>query len=150
MAAYHYRECGLDNVTIEGVVPCRDDEEDDVVTIPNIGGLHRAIALAIVNRKVGMSGKELRFLRSEMGLTQQELAKIVHHDSQSIARWENGKCPIDASAEALIRLLAIERLNLKSTADNVEELSKWCVATAAPQPIAIDGHDPSDYRPLAA
>lgn len=150
MAAYHYRECGLDNVTIEGVFPCRDDDGDEVLTIPNVGDLHCAIATAIVNRNAGMSGKELRFLRTEIGLTQQELAKIVHHDAQSIARWENGKCPVDANAEALIRLITVERLKLKSTADNVEELSQWCITTAAPQPIVIDGNDPTNYRPLAA
>jgi DNA-binding transcriptional regulator YiaG len=150
MAAYHYRECGLDNVKIEGVVPCRDDDGDNVVTIPNIPGLHRVIATAIVDHKAGMSGKELRFLRSEMGLTQPELAAVVHHDAQSIGRWERGECRIDPNAEALIRLLAVERLNLKSESDSVEEMSRWCVATAAPQPIVIDGNDPSNYRPLAA
>ena len=148
MAAYHYRECGLDNVMIDGVVPCRDDDGDEVVTIPNITGLHTAIATAVVHHKAGISGKELRYLRTEMGMTQPELAKIVHHDTQSVGRWERGECPIDPNAEALIRLLAVERLKLKVGTDSVEELSGWCVATAAPQPILIDGNDPSDYRPV--
>lgn len=153
MAAYHYRECGLDNVMIDGVVPCRDDDGDEVVTIPNVTGLHHTIAVAIVHHKAGMSGKELRFLRTEMGMTQAELAKVVHHDTQSVGRWERSECPIEPNAEALIRLLAVERLGLKSETDSVEELSAWCVASAAPQPILIDGNDPSDYRaiePLAA
>ncbi len=150
MAAYHYRECGLDNVTIDGVVPCRDDDGDEVITIPNISGLHRAIATAIVHHKAGMSGKELRFLRTEMGMTQAELATVVHLDAQSVGRWERGECPIDPNAEALIRLLAVERLKLKSNTGSVEELSRWCVSKAAPQPILIDGNDPKNYRPLAA
>jgi DNA-binding transcriptional regulator YiaG len=150
MAAYHYRECGLDNVTIDGVVPCQDDDGDEVITIPNITGLHREIASAIVQHKAGISGKELRFLRTEMGMTQAELANVVHHDTQSIGRWERGEVPIDPSAEVLIRLLAVERLDLKATADSLEELSRWCVSKAAPQPIKIDGNDPANYRLLEA
>jgi len=148
MAAYHYRECGLDNVKIDGVVPCRDDDGDQVITIPNITGLHRAIATAIVHHKAGMGAKELRFLRTEMGMTQAELAKVVHHDTQSVGRWERGECPIEPNAEALVRLLTIERLGLKAETDSVEELSGWCVTTAAPQQILIDGKDPSHYRPV--
>lgn len=148
MAAYQYRECGLDNVRIEGVVPCRDDDGDEVVTIPNVAGLHKAIATAIVHHKAGMGGRELRFLRTEMGMTQAELAKVVHHDTQSIGRWERGECPIEPNAEAVIRLLAAERLKLKVKTDSVEELSGWCVTTAAPQPIVIDGKDPAHYRPI--
>src|SRR5205085_3333553 len=112
MTDYHYRECGLDNVVIQGVVPCIDDDSDPVVTITNITGLHQAIAGAIALHDAGISGKELRFLRTEMGMTQAELAKVVHHDTQSIGRWERSEHPIEPTAEAIIRLMAIERLDL--------------------------------------
>jgi DNA-binding transcriptional regulator YiaG len=148
MAAYHYTECGLDNVMIEGMLPCQDDDGDEVITIPNIAGLHKAIAEAIVRHKAGMGGKQLRFLRTEMGMTQAELAKVVHHDTQSVGRWERGEHPIEPTAEALIRLLAVERLGLKSKAESLEELSGWCVATAAPQQIVIDGSDPAHYKEI--
>jgi DNA-binding transcriptional regulator YiaG len=149
MEAYHYKESGLDNVIIEGVMPCKDDEGFDVVTIPNIAGLHSVIAEAIVMHQTGMSGKELRFLRSEMGMTQAELAKIVHHDAQSVGRWERGEVPMDQAAEALIRLLAIEALGLEDAPAKVAEVSEKCIPSATHQPIVIDGHDPSHYR-LAA
>lgn len=150
MSAYHYKECGLDNVLVEGMVPSRDDDGDEVITIPNVPGLHRAIVTAIVMREAGMSGSELRFLRTEMGMTQAELAIIVHHDAQSIGRWERNENPIEPTSEAVIRLLAVERLKLSVPASTIEELSGRCVASAAPQPIIIDGHNPNDYRPLAA
>lgn len=147
MPAYHYKECGLDNVMVEGI-PCQDDDGDDVITIHNVAGLHRAIAEAIVAHKAGISGKELRFLRTEMGMTQAELAKVVHHDTQSVGRWERGEVPIDPNAEVLVRLLAVERLGLTVEADSVETLSGRCVPTAAPQQIFIDGKDPSHYHQL--
>jgi len=147
MPAYHYKESGLDNVMVEGI-PCQDDDGDEVVTIHNISGLHSVIAEAIVAHKAGISGKELRFLRTEMGMTQAELAKVVHHDTQSIGRWERGEFPIEPTAEALIRLLAVERLKLNVEAMGVEDLSGRCVPTAAPQQIIIDGNDPAHYRAL--
>jgi len=79
-------------------------------------------------------------------MTQSELAQIVHHDAQSIGRWERGECPIEPTADALIRLLMVERLELEKTIKTVAELSSQCVPTAATQPIMIDGKDPSDYR----
>jgi DNA-binding transcriptional regulator YiaG len=148
MEAYHYTECGLDNVMVFGMMPCVDDDGDQVVTILNIADLHRLIAKEIVSHEAGISGKELRFLRTEMGMTQAELAKIVHHDAQSVARWEKGEHPIGSNAEAVIRLLAIQRLGLQTEPGSIEELSQRCVPSAAPQPILIDGNDPSDYRPM--
>jgi DNA-binding transcriptional regulator YiaG len=149
MEAYHYTESGLDNVMVYGVMPCVDDDGDEVVTIANIDGLHRAIAQAIVTHKSGISGKELRFLRTEMGLTQAKLAQIVHHEAQSVARWEKGECPISPTAETVIRLLATQRLNLEDVRDEpIEILSERCVASATPQPININGEDPNHYVPM--
>ena len=146
---YRYTECGLDNVIIEGLEVAHDDADELVYVIPNINGLHRAISESIVFRDGGMAGKELRFLRTELGLTQAELAALVHRDHQSIGRWERGECPIEGAAEALVRLLSIERLGL-TPADGVEEMSVRCVPTADPRRHIIDGHDPTHYRPLAA
>jgi DNA-binding transcriptional regulator YiaG len=145
MDAYHYTESGLDNVIVYGMMPCVDDDGDRVITIPNIAGLHRAIAQAIVDHDAAISGKELRFLRTEMGMTQAELAKVVHHDPQSVARWEKSEHPMPPTAEALIRLLAKERLHLEAGRDSIEQLSERCIAAAAPQPIAINGNDPDHY-----
>jgi DNA-binding XRE family transcriptional regulator len=61
-------------------------------------------APAGVGREAGMTGPELRFIRTEMGMTQAELAKVVHHDAQSIGRWERSEFAIDQTAEALIKL----------------------------------------------
>lgn len=149
MEAYHYKECGLDNVLIKGMVPCKDDEGDEVFAIPNVLGLHKVIAETIVSREAGMTGPELRFIRTEMGMTQAELAKVVHHEAQSIGRWERNEFAIDQTAEALIRLLAIEKLALQLGGETVSELSERCVPSAASKQIVIDGHDPSHYKQAA-
>jgi len=146
---YHYTECGLDNVLVHGIDPVTDDEDDEVVTILNINGLHRAIAYTILGRKGLMTGKELRFLRTEMGLTQSELAQRVHKDHQTIGRWERGESRIDENAETLIRLLTAETLGL-TLKENVVELTGYSVEVAGLPPIEIDGSDPTNYRAMAA
>jgi len=148
-APYHYTESGLDNVLVYGITPIVDDEGDNVVIIENINGLHHAIALTIVGRNGLLSGKELRFLRTEMGLTQAELAKCIHKEPITVGRWERGESEIESNAETVIRLLAKERLNLKLEA-SVEALTGYSVQTANARPIEIDGSDPEDYRPMEA
>ena len=147
MADYRYTNCGLKNVTIAGVKFVVDDSGDEVVCIPNVNGLHRAIAQSILERKSSMSGTELRFIRTEMGLTQAELAAVVHREPLAMSRWERGESPIDSNAEALIRLHSMESLEIKNR-PSVREMSGWCIPTAVDKPIQIDGFDPSNYRPL--
>ena len=63
----------------------------------------------------------------------------------SRSRWERGEDNIDSNAEALIRVCATQELGLP-TDTKVAEISGWCVQGADPQPLVIDGHDPSNYR----
>lgn len=136
MNSHHYTESGLQNVYIDGLVPFEDDDGDLVITIPAINELHAVISLGIVSHEHGISGSELRFLRTEMGLTQSELAEIVHHDKQTIGRWERGEFEIDSKAETIIRKFAIERLDL-DVQMTMDDLSRRSVPSLKEQPINI-------------
>ncbi|NTA84903.1 helix-turn-helix domain-containing protein [Agrobacterium tumefaciens] len=152
MNKYHYTECGLQNVFIDGLEFLVDDAGEQVITIPAINELHHLIAKGIVSHKHGMSGEELRFLRTEMGFTQSELAAVVHHDKQSVGRWERSEFDIDSAAEAIIRKLAIEKLELDLRL-GIDELSAKSVPTVQSQPINIkyENDNPSNqYELLAA
>ena len=148
-APYRYTACGLDNVFIYGMIPVVDDEGQEVYGVKRIGSLHRAIALQIVVRANSMDGKELRFIRTEMGMTQAELGKLLHKEALTVGRWERGETPIDANAETVIRIMAIEELKLTPDV-STGELASFSVPTAQPRLIDIDGSDPENYRPLAA
>ena len=148
MNAYRYTESGLDNVIIEGAHVLVDDVGEPCVTITNVNGLHRAIAQGIVLRHSAMIGRELRFLRTEMEMTQAELAALVHREPLAISRWERGEIEIDSNAETLIRLHATERLHLSPVP--VAEVAGWCVPTAQTPPLVIDGSDPDNYQPKLA
>ena len=145
MEAYRYTESGLDNVFIEGVQFVQDDAGERCTTIPNVNGLHRAIAYGIVRRQGSMTGRELRFLRTEIGMTQAELAEMLHREPLTISRWERGENPVDSNAETIIRLFAAQNLQLGAEMD-VRDTSGWCVSSAGTPPIIIDGSDPTHYR----
>ena len=144
---YKYTASGLDNVTLVDLDSVCDDDGDPCVTIPNINGLHKTIAETIVNRQQGMSGKELRFLRTLMGNTQAELGAKVDREGLTIGRWERGEIAIEPNAEALIRLMAREKLGLQLEVP-VDQLTGWCIQTAEAQPIRIDASNPEKYRAL--
>lgn len=146
---YRYTECGLPNVVIRGMQVIVDDGGEEVYCIRNVTGLHQVIAYCIIMHAYGIRPDELRFLRTEMGLTRGELAELVKKDQQTIGRWERGETVIDQNAEFLIRTVAAERLGI-DTNTKLEQLARSCVPSADVKVIEIDGTDPDQYRPLAA
>ncbi len=150
MAQHHYVECGLPNVIIEGLDPRTDDPGEATIAIPNITALHRIIALGVVRKEGGLTGAELRFLRTEMGKTQAELGALVHKEALTVGRWERGETPLDQNADALIRFLAIELLGLEEETAGVEEVARRAVPSASDKPIRVDGRDPKNYHLAAA
>ncbi len=145
---YRYTECGLDNVVLENIDVVTDHAGEETVCIPAINKLHDLIATCILRRHSRMSGKELRFLRTRMGMTQGQLAELLHRDAQTIARWEKGESEIDGNAETLFRLLAAENLGISLNAD-VQTVSRWSVPSDGPQEIVLLAEG-DGYRPRAA
>ena len=74
---YHYTECGLPDVWIEGC-HVEDDAGEETIRIPKVRSLHRLISKGIVSSAGTLTGPELRYLRTEMGLTQTQLGELVH------------------------------------------------------------------------
>ena len=149
MSEYHYTECGLDHVFIEGAGEFDDHAGKESVTIPAIGQLHRVIAEGIVTRPAKMTGQELRFLRTEMGLTQAQLAAVLKVTLLTVSRWERNESPVNDAAEMLIRLLALETLELEIEL-GVRSVSEKVTVSAQTQEIRIDGGTPGHYQLLRA
>jgi len=143
---YRYDECGLDNVMLMGLEVCQDDEGEDVITIHNINALHRAIVEGIARKRTGITGRELRFIRTELGITQAELADVISKDVQTVGRWERGEFPIDSTAETVIRVMALQ--HVEGALPAVQEMAGWSVASSGEPPILIDATNPNDWKPL--
>ncbi len=144
---HQYVECGLPNVWVEGLL-VEDDAGEATIRIPNVRSLHKLIAKGIVTSSGTLTGPELRYLRTEMGLTQTQLGELVHRERLTISRWERGEGTPDGATEAYIRILASYKLNLDSI--DPEEVSSWCRLTVENKsPIRIDATDPGNYRLVA-
>ncbi|MBP9708911.1 MAG: helix-turn-helix domain-containing protein [Oligoflexales bacterium] len=104
---YHYTECGLKNIWLEGVYL---DKEGDLV-IPHLINLHEEIAKGLALQKKRLSGGEIRFLRTHIGLSGTDLArKVVKVSPETVSRWENNKQTMDASTELLLRMLVLKKI----------------------------------------
>lgn len=144
---HRYTECGLPNVWIQ-CFQDTDDAGEKVFTIPCIGNLHKEIARGIVTSNGALSGAELKFLRSEMGLTQTELGELVDRKRLTIARWEKGEGAPDGAAETLIRMLAVGKLELPGV-ETEEIIGKFLPGRQTRGRINIELMNSKRYR-LAA
>ncbi|MBV7460600.1 MULTISPECIES: transcriptional regulator [unclassified Acidovorax] len=107
---YHYTECGLLNVWLENGYTKHETQYGSGVSICDVDGLHQALALAIADKEGSITGKELRFIRTMLDLSQSALGKLVGSTEQSVSLWERrGRVP--KAAEIIIRMMLLEKLN---------------------------------------
>jgi DNA-binding transcriptional regulator YiaG len=102
---YLFKECGLDNIYLDSGFSIERVDGEEYVSIENLDGLWRAIGLHLVTSQKTLDPKEIRFLRTQMGKTQSEIAKLLRVDDQTVARWEKKKCKIPGPADLILRVL---------------------------------------------
>lgn len=121
----HYPDCGLDDVYLLSGYEVIKTPYGEGLSIKNLDGLHNAIGCSLARDKKTLSGKELRFLRKHMDLTQSELGKLLGLSSQQVARWEKGESQIKGPAELLLRVLFLEhtcgKINIQKILSALEE-----------------------------
>lgn len=107
---YHYTESGLDNVWLANGYIERDTPYGKGVSVVDADSLHRALALQITDKQGRITGKELRFLRTMLGLSQAGLAKMLAVTEQAVSLWERtGKVP--KQSDAFVRFLVLGKLD---------------------------------------
>ncbi len=102
---YHYTECGLDNVYLVNGFKLVETPRGRGVQIENMPGLHRAIGRFLLEEKKQLTGRELRFLRHELNMTQETLSHLVGVNVQTVARWEKGQSDVPGPADRLMRVI---------------------------------------------
>jgi putative transcriptional regulator len=108
---YQYTESGLDNVYLVSGYEFSPDRK--TVIIRDIDGLQSAIGRALAKQPHRLTGEEFRFLRSELLLSQANLAKVLGVKELTIGRWERGESEIPVSTEAAVRTMFLESLGEK-------------------------------------
>jgi putative transcriptional regulator len=120
---YRYVECGLPNVTLQGIEVRRCPQCGAVeVPIPRISELHRVIAMAVIHKPARLSGAEVRYLRKHLGWSGENFSAHMGVDASTVSRWENDKESIGSTSDRLLRLLVARRSPVEKYDD--DELTK--------------------------
>ena len=96
---HRYELSGLDNVYLVGI-EVRECQKcgAEVPIIPKIAGLHKAIAKHLMFKNKLLTGKEIKFLRKNVGIQAKEFAALIGVDPSHLSRLENGKTATLSSA----------------------------------------------------
>ena len=68
--------------------------------------MHSVISEAVITKKTRITGRELRFLRTKIGLSGAMLAKRLGLAKETVSRWENGRQAIPINIDITMRLLS--------------------------------------------
>ena len=125
---YHYTECGLDNVWLSNGYQEKKTAYGKAVSITQAAGLHKVLSEELIKKPARLTGKEFRFLRVQLGLSQLAIGKAQGVSEQNVSLWErHGKVPkandqlmrvmylLHASNDKLLResfdrIMTVERL----------------------------------------
>lgn len=103
---YHYQECGLDNVWLVNGYTVKETAYGKAVSIEQTDALHKLLAGELVKKPGRLTGKELRFLRVHLGLSQAALGQAQGVSEQNVSLWErHGKVP--RANDQLLRLMVL-------------------------------------------
>ena len=122
----HYTDCGLDSIYLLNGFTKTTHDGEEYVSVTDIDGLHRAIGIQIVMDKKAPTGREIRFLRDEMRISQSELGSRLSVSDQSVARWEKGRTDIPGTAVLSIKVVYL--FSMLPEAKRDEEISRYLSA----------------------
>lgn len=89
----------LNAVVVQRCTSCGEE----MTGIPDMPGLARAVAMARALNPVCLSGKEVRFIRRALDMTQKEFAAAMELSPEHVSRWENDHRGVGGASEKLVR-----------------------------------------------
>jgi len=120
---YHYTNSGLDYVYLLNGYATHETPYGRGVSIQHADELNDAIAREIISRPNQLRGQEVRFLRAQLHLSQEGLAKIMRTSRAAIARYEgNPQKEIPGSADVALRLFYAAQMNNDPIAKEIADL----------------------------
>jgi putative transcriptional regulator len=117
---HHYIESGLDNVYLLNIDFLECDCGEKMVCIPFVPELNKLIGKNIIKKQSPLNGKEIRFLRKNMGLKAQVLKEMLGVDNATISRWEKGTQKMSPSNDRLLRIIYANMMNVPK--ENIAQL----------------------------
>ena len=106
---FRYQGCGLDNVYLRnGYRETLSAAGEKGIFIEDIEGLHKVIAMVVVDDVSPLDAKTFKFLRKELDLSQRQFGEYVGVEEQTVSLWERARQPIPHAADVLLRTLTKE------------------------------------------
>jgi DNA-binding transcriptional regulator YiaG len=102
-----YEDCGLENIWLVDGFTIVHRAGEDLIEPEDVDGLHKAIARHLVCHRKVLMGREIRFIRRTLDLTQGELAHRLGTGVQTVARWEKNQVNIPGPEDRLLRITTI-------------------------------------------
>lgn len=107
----------MNNIWLANGYTVSNTKYGKAIAVEDIEGLHKAIALYLIDNRAQLSGAEFRFLRKELDLSQKQLGRFIGVGEQSIAQWEKTS-KVQAYGDRFVRAL------YKSTIDGKVDIVK--------------------------
>lgn len=118
--AYRYYESGLPNVVLLGVTVDRCKEcGAEYVSIPDIEGLHRVLAMAVINKDGRLTPAEIRFLRKSLGWSGADFARKFHVSQPAVSKWES-----ESSGHGMSKANELRLRDMVALGQKIEEYEK--------------------------
>jgi len=135
--SYRYAECGVPVVLADAVDVGRCAQCGETYTsIPAIAELHRAIAAGLIRKKRRLAPPEIKFLRKSLGWSGVDFAKRMGATQETVSRWENGRTPMGAQADRLLRLLVARETPIREY--SVDVLAQIAADNTPAPPTSVE------------
>jgi DNA-binding transcriptional regulator YiaG len=79
------------------------------VAVEDVEGLHELMALTLIDKPGRLTGKEFRFLRAQLGLSQEALGALLDFSENAVSLWER-KDTVPAVCDQWIRMKTLSLL----------------------------------------
>ena len=148
---YKYDMSGLDNVYLVNGYTWHETPYGKAIQIHSDDSLDKAIMSILVSKPANITGKEIRYLRSNFGLSQPDLAKLLSKDTQTIARWEkSGKTA--KTTEMLARVVFANLLDGNQSINRVVQTLNAIDHAKHARIVAVEKHGKwtATHEPLPA
>lgn len=127
---------GLVVKVLNAVVVQRCACGETMTGIPDMQGLARAAAMARALNPARFTGKEVRFLRRALDMTQKDFAEKMDLSPEYISRWENDHNGIGGSSEKLVRHNVCALLSREGVCEYDPKVIANMVFTAYPMDVS--------------
>jgi DNA-binding transcriptional regulator YiaG len=106
----HYTACGLPNVWLENGYTKKETKYGMAISVEDIDGLHQLLATKLIEKTGLLAGCEFRFLRVQLGLTQEGLGKFLDVSENAVSLWER-KDAVPSVYDHMLRLMVMAKFS---------------------------------------